>query len=85
MYTPRGSQLSYTFPLRITCKKKRGREGVQIACKIAYVFNRKPPLRLERGGERVMVTGRTKTVISWLIYKLYRCLIHQKIAFSQDF
>ena len=31
-------------------------------------------LRLERGGECVIVTGRTKTVISRLIYKLYRRL-----------
>ena len=40
-YAPRGrgGQVSYTFPLRITCKK--GGEGVQIACKIAYVLNRR--------------------------------------------
>ena len=32
-----GVQVSYTFPLRITCKK--GGKGVQIAYKIAYVLN----------------------------------------------
>ena len=36
-----GGQVSYTFPLRITCKKGGG-EGVQIACKIAYVLNGRP-------------------------------------------
>ena len=43
MYTPRGrgDQISYTFLLRITCKKKRG-DGVQKACKIAYVLNGRP-------------------------------------------
>ena len=42
-YAPRGrgwGQASYTFPLRITCKK--GGEGVQKACKIAYVINGRP-------------------------------------------
>ena len=34
-----GAQLSNTFPLRITCKKKG---GVQIAYKIAYVLNARP-------------------------------------------
>ena len=36
-----GGQVSNTFPLRITCKKGGG-EGVQIACKIAYVLNGRP-------------------------------------------
>ena len=44
-YAPRGGggggHVSYTFPLRITCKKGGG-EGVQIACKIAYVLNGRP-------------------------------------------
>ena len=31
----------------------------------------------------MIVTGRTKTVISWLIYKIYRSLIHQKITYFQ--
>ena len=37
----RGGQASYTFALRITCKKGGG-EGVQIACKNAYVINGRP-------------------------------------------
>ena len=42
-YAPRGrgggGQASYTFLLRITCKKGGGGEVVQISCKIAYVIN----------------------------------------------
>ena len=34
-----GSNLLYTFPLRITCKKGVG--GSRMACKIAYVLNGK--------------------------------------------
>ena len=44
MYAPRGrggGQASYTFPLRITCKKGVG-GWVQIACKISYVLNGRP-------------------------------------------
>ena len=42
---------SYTFPLRITCKKGvgwgvGGGGGVQIACKIAYVLNGRPLIRI---------------------------------------
>ena len=42
-YAPRGrgGQVCYTFPLRITCQNKGG-EGVQKACKIAYVINGRP-------------------------------------------
>ena len=43
-YATRGraaGQTSYTFPLHITCKKKKG-GGIQIACKIAYVINGRP-------------------------------------------
>ena len=44
-YAPRGrgggDQASYTFLLRITCKK-RGGGGFQIACKIAYIINGRP-------------------------------------------
>ena len=42
-YAPRGrgGQVSYTFLLRITCKKGGG-EGVQITCKNAYVINGRP-------------------------------------------
>ena len=32
----------------------------------------------------MIVTGRTKTVISWLIYKIYRRLIHNKIGLLTD-
>ena len=42
-YAPRGrggGRASYTFLLRITCKK--GGEGVQKACKNAYVINGRP-------------------------------------------
>ena len=45
-YAPRvwgGGQVSYTFPSRITSKK--GRRGVQIACKIVYVLNGRPLMR----------------------------------------
>ena len=35
----RGGQVSYTFPLYITCKKG---EGEQIACKILYILNGRP-------------------------------------------
>ena len=48
--SPRGrgwGQAFCTFPLRITCKKKKGGgvEGVQKACKIAYVINGRPHTR----------------------------------------
>ena len=36
-------QSSYTFPLRSTCKKGMG-GWVQIACKIAYLLNGRPPI-----------------------------------------
>ena len=42
-YAPRQggwAQASYTFLLRITCKKGSG--WVQISCKIAYVLNGRP-------------------------------------------
>ena len=40
-----GGQVSYTVPMRITCKKGGGEgEGVQIASKIAYVLNGRPHL-----------------------------------------
>ena len=49
-YAPRGrggGQASYTFLLRITCKKKKkGGGAVQIACKIAYVINGRPHIYL---------------------------------------
>ena len=38
-------------------------------------------LRLERGGERMIEAGRTETGVSWLIYKIYRHMIHQNIAY----
>ena len=43
-YAPRrrGNEVSYTIPLRITCKEVE--EGVQIACKIVYVLNGRPPI-----------------------------------------
>ena len=41
-YTPRGrgSETSYAVLLRIS--RKKGGEGVQIACQIAYVINGRP-------------------------------------------
>ena len=42
----RKKTLSYTFLLRITCNKKRGEEGVQIACKNAYLINGRPPMNI---------------------------------------
>ena len=47
-YAPRGreGQVSYTFLLRITCKKKRG-GGVQVACKNAYVINGRPQTAMQ--------------------------------------
>ena len=40
-------------------------------------------LRLERGGEHVIWSSLTKTVIFRLIYKISRHMIHQKIAHFQ--
>ena len=36
-----GGQVSYTFPLRITCKKGGG-DGVQITCKIVFILIGRP-------------------------------------------
>ena len=36
-----GGRASYTFLLRITCKKGGG-EGVQIACQFMYAINGRP-------------------------------------------
>ena len=47
-YTPRGKgrgQVSYTFSLRVICKRGR---GFQIACKIANVLNGRPLTKLVR-------------------------------------
>ena len=43
----RGFQVSYTFPLRITCEKKEGGGGggVQIACKMCLYFMGGPHLK----------------------------------------
>ena len=48
MYAPseRRVQASYTFLLRITCKKGGGGEGVQKACKNAYIINGRPHNRI---------------------------------------
>ena len=50
-----------------------------------FEYHSGPALRLERGGERMVVTGRTKTGISRLRNKIYRYMIHQKIAYFQAF
>ena len=38
-------------------------------------YQYKDSLMLERGGERMIVSGRSVTGISWLIYKICRRLI----------
>ena len=42
-------------------------------------------LRLERGGEHMVLASCTKTTISLQIYKISRHMIHQKIAYFQPF
>ena len=42
-------------------------------------------LMLERGGEHVIGTSSTKMIISRLIYKISRHMIHHKIAYIQVF
>ena len=38
-------------------------------------------IRLERGGEHMILNGRTKSCIYWLIKKIYGCMLHQTIAY----
>ena len=47
-----GGQVPYTFQLRITCKKGRGEERVQMTCKIAYMLNGRPLIEALEGESR---------------------------------
>ena len=66
MYAPRGRgvQVSYTFLLRITCKKKKGGGGeeVQIACKNAYVINGRLLINLDNNIPSQSIKRRTSNI-----------------------
>ena len=63
-----GGQVSYTFPLRITCKK--GCDGVQIACKMSYVPNGRPPCILIYGPRLVV---QSDVIDTYRYHDLHQC------------